>query len=208
VVKTKRQVMGILKWPALGLLVVTLFGLGGCFRSGKPDHFYMLRAVAVPARAAPAGGGPLVGLGPIRIPAYLDRPQIVTAASGQEYRLSDEHRWAERLDDNIARVSAQNLSAYIPSDRIVPHPWPREPKPVVQVAINIQELHLDPVGEVRMSALWTLRYGKEQAFNRQFSCRLPASSADYALMVEAESQCLARLNRDIANAIRNLDLPG
>lgn len=205
--KANRQVMGLLKWPVLGLLTLALTGLSGCFRSGKPDHFYMLRAVAEPARAAPLREGPLVGLGPVRIAAYLDRPQIVTAASGQEYRLSEEHRWAERLDDNIARVSAQNLSAYIPSERIVPHPWPREPKPDVQVAITIQELHLDPLGEVRMSALWTLRYGKDQAFNRQFACRLPASSADYALMVEAESQCLARLNRDIANAIRNLDLP-
>lgn len=187
---------------ALGLLLATAVSLGGCFRSTVPDQFYMMRAVEGSAQAPPSADGPLVGLGPIRIPDYLDRPQIVTAASGQEYRLSEDHRWAERLDENIARVSAQNLARYIPSDRIIPHPWPREPKPDIQVAINIQEMHVDAEGQVRMSALWTLRHGPAPAESRRFSCRLPASATDYARMVEVESQCLARLNRDIATAIQ------
>jgi hypothetical protein len=197
--------MGILYWSTLGLLLLAMINLNGCFRSSPPDHFYMLRAVASTAPAAPHEGGLLVGLGPIHIPAYLDRPQIVRAASGQEYYLSDQHRWAERLDENIARVSARNLAAYLPADQIVPYPWPREPKPDAQVTITIQELHVDPAGEARMSALWTLRQGKARAVSRQFSCRQPASAEDYALMVEAQSQCLARLNHDMAHAIRNLD---
>lgn len=187
---------------APSLLLVALAGLGGCFRSTVPDQFYMLRAVDYPVQAQPLAEGPLVGLGPIRIPDYLDRPQIVTAASSQEYLLSEDHRWAERLDENIARVSAQNLARFIPSDRIVPHPWPREPKPDVQVAIAIQEMHVDAGGQVRMSAVWTLRHGQGPAESRRFSCRLPASTTDYARMVEVESQCLARLNRDIATGIQ------
>jgi hypothetical protein len=190
------------------LLLIAIGALGGCFRASKPDQFYMLRALGDARGAAPASEGPLVGLGPIRIPAYLDRPQIVTAVSGQEYRLSDDHRWAERLDVNIARVTAQNLSTFIPSDRILLHPWPREPKPDVQVAINIQEMHVDPEGEVRMSALWTLHLGKDSMTNHKFTCHQSASTSDYARMVEVESQCLARLNRDIAAAIKDIRFPG
>ncbi len=190
------------------LLMVGLSGLGGCFRSSVPDQFYMLRAADVPSKSAFSGAGPSVGLGPVRIPAYLDRPQIVTATSAQEYQLSEDHRWAERLDENIARISAQNLSALIPSDRILIHPWPRDPKPDVQVAISIQEMHVDPRGEVRMSALWSLRHGKSDVANRKFSCRLPASTTDYAQMVEVESQCLARLNQEMASAIQKLISPG
>lgn len=189
------------KWAFWCLLMV---GLTGCFRNTVPDQFYMLRAANLPGQSAISGDGPLVGLGPVRIPAYLDRPQIVTATSGQEYRLSEDHRWAERLDENIARVSAQNLSAFIPTDRIVMHPWPREPKPDVQVAISIQEMHVDPTGEVRMSALWSLRQGKSDVTNHKFNCHLPASTTDYAQMVEVESQCLIRLNREMATAIKRL----
>jgi len=189
------------KWAFWCLLMV---GLTGCFRNTVPDKFYMLRAANLPGQSAIYGDGPLVGLGPVRIPAYLDRPQIVTATSGQEYRLSEDHRWAERLDENIARVSAQNLSALIPTDRIVMHPWPREPRPDVQVAISIQEMHVDPRGEARMNALWSTRQGKSDVTNHKFNCHLPASTTDYAQMVEAESQCLARLNREMAAAIKKL----
>lgn len=185
-------------------LLALIPALAGCFRSGKPDRFYMLRAVEAAHPAAPADGGLRIGLGPIRIPAYLDRPQIVTAVSEQEYRLSENHRWAERLDVTIARVSAENLGSLLPTGRIVPYPWPREFRPDVQIAINVQEMHLDPKNQARLEALWTLRQGKDSALSRKFSCRLPVPADDYAGMVEAESQCLARLNRDIAAAVRDL----
>lgn len=186
--------------------LVSILALAGCMRSNNPAQFYMLRALdAGHPGAAAIGDGPLIGLGPIRIPAYLDRDQIVTAVSNQEYQLSDNHRWAERLDVTLARVSAENLSQLIPTERIVLHPWPREPKPDVQVSIDIQDLYVDPAGQARLKALWTLRDGKRPALNREFSCRLPASTTDYARMVDAESQCLARLSRAIAEAVRALD---
>jgi uncharacterized lipoprotein YmbA len=178
--------------------------LAGCFRSDRPDQFYMLRAVATaPAGPVPADGGPRVGLGPIRIPAYLDRPQIVTAVSEQEYRLSDTHRWAERLDVTLARVSVENLGNLIPTERIVPHPWPRESAPDIQLTMNVQEFHVDQHSQARLEALWTLRQGKNIALNRKFSCRLPVPAGDYSGMVEAESQCLGRLNREMAAAVRS-----
>lgn len=187
-------------------LLALIPALVGCFRSGKPDRFYMLRAVeAAQPIAAPAEEGLRIGLGPIRIPAYLDRPQIVTAVSEQEYRLSENHRWAERLDVTVTRVSAENLGSLLPTGRIIPYPWPRDSRPDVQVAINVQEMHLDPKNQVRLEALWTLRQGKDLTLSRKFSCQQQVPADDYAGMVEAESQCLARLNRDIAAAIRGLE---
>ncbi|CAL1239104.1 PqiC family protein [Candidatus Methylocalor cossyra] len=184
------------------LAVLLATTLVGCFRVSKPDRFYLLRARAE-GPAGPATGGPLIGLEPVRIPPYLDRPQIVTALSEQEYQLSDRHRWAERLDVSIARVMAENLSNLLPAAQVVIYPWPREPKPEFQVAIGIREFHIDPEGQARLAALWTLRFARAPSVSRKFSCRLPASKVDYARMVEAESQCLARLSRDIAAAIRH-----
>ena len=188
------------------LLLLGLTGLAGCFRSSPPDQFYMLRAEDAHGGNRQVGAGPLLGLGPIRIPAYLDRPQIVTAASGQEYHLSEDHRWAERLDDNVARVTARNLTNDLPGVRIVMHPWPREPKPDVQISLTLQEMHVDARGQARMSALWSLRVEGQETRHFQFNCNLPASVSDYAVMVEAQSQCLARLNRDMAREVA--DVPG
>lgn len=182
---------------------LALPALSGCFRNSAPPQFYMLTAIeAGQPRATPLGTEPLVGLGPIRIPAYLDRDPIVTAVSPQEYKLSDNHRWAERLDVTLARVSAENLSRQIPSERIVMHPWPRDTKPDFQLAIDIQDLYVDPTGTARLNALWTLRDKQGAGDSRGFSCRLPASTTDYTVMVSAQSRCVSRLNRAMAEAIR------
>ena len=190
-------------WLRRLIAAAILAGLSGCFGAGPPDQFFMLRAI--PGHHPASGalpGDPSIGLGPVRIPAYLDRPQIVTAVSPQQYQLSEGHRWAERLDVTIARVSAENLAAAVPSDRIIPYPWPRESRPDLQVSIDIQEMHVDPAGEARLQAVWTLRAGKGTPEPHRFACRLPASATDYSRMVEAQSECLARLNRDMAEAIR------
>ncbi len=186
-------------------LWITALMTAGCFRGGVQDQFYMLTPVKdQPPSGASATKGPLVGLGPIKVPAYLDRPQIVTAASDHEYRLAENQRWAERLDDNIARVSQENLAALVPSDRIVMHPWPRDIKPDAQVAVQIQELHVDSEGKARMVALWSLKSAKGEMINRRFTCSIGVSTSDYGQIVGAESECLARLNREMAQGIRHL----
>jgi uncharacterized lipoprotein YmbA len=184
---------------------MTALMTAGCFRGGAQDQFYMLQPIkeTAPASAA-AAKGPLIGLGPIKVPAYLDRPQIVTAASDHEYRLAENQRWAERLDDTIARVSQENLSSLVPSDRIVMHPWSRDTKPDIQAIVQIQELHLDPEGHARMVALWSLKSVKGETANHRFSCSIAVSPSDYGQIVGAESECLARLNREMAQGIRHL----
>lgn len=162
----------------------------------------MLRSEATrPAAAMATDSGPLLGLGPIRIPSYIDRPEIVTAISDQEYRLSENQRWAEGLDKTIPRVLSENLSRLIPGYQIVLHPWPREPKPEQQIIVDIQEFHVDQNQQAHLDALWTLRQGKNNPVTRKFSCRLPASTTDFAKLVEAESQCLGRLSRDMAGQL-------
>lgn len=196
------RLTGPFLWVAL---CTSALAMNGCFRGGVQDQFYMLQPVKE-AQASPASAakGPLVGLGPIKVPAYLDRPQIVTAASNQEYRLAENQRWAERLDDNIARVSQENLAALVPSDRILMHPWSRDAKPDVQAAIQIQELHVDPEGRARMVALWSLKPANGETVHHHFSCLIPVSPSDYSQIVGAESECLGRLNREMAQGIQRL----
>jgi uncharacterized lipoprotein YmbA len=188
----------------LPLLPLLALGLAGCLRNVAPTHFYLLKPISEAARPAPAGTaeGPSLGLGPIRIPAYLDRPQIVTAVSGAEYKLADEHRWAERLDETITRVLGQNLAALIPTDRVFFHPWALSQKPDVQVGVTVQEFHADAAGQVRLAALWTLKTGDEPAGHHRFTCVRPATAGDYHQIAEVQSLCLEQLSRAIAGAVR------
>jgi uncharacterized lipoprotein YmbA len=146
----------------------------------------------------------VIGLGPILVANYLDRPQIVTAVSEQEYKLAENHRWVGRLDEMIPRVLAENLSILVPIERVILHPWVGEQKVDAQVTVTIQELYVDPAGEVRLVAPWAVRRGDQTVLNRKSSCRMPASSTDYQKIVATQSQCLGELSREIANSLRVL----
>lgn len=191
----------------LVFLFTLLMGLSGCIRNGAPIHFYMLEPIAtsqgVSGTTAEAGA-PVIGLRQVRIPAYLDRPQIVTALSNQEYKLAEDQRWAERLDDTVTRVLAENLSNLIPTERVVFHPWSPQQKVDAQISVNIQEFHADAAGQVRLGALWTIKGAESGPSHRKFSCRQPASTTDYARIAAAHSACLGRLSQEIAEAVRTL----
>jgi uncharacterized protein len=185
------------------VLTMGSFVLAACFRSGAQDQFYMLKPVKETAGVSShAEKGPLIGLGPIKVPSYLDRPQIVTATSEQEFQLAENQRWAERLDDNIARVTQENLAALVPTDRIVMHPWSRDVKPDIQATIQIQELHVDADGNARMVAMWSLKPAKGETISRRFACAIAVPPKDFPQIVAAESECLARLNREMVQGIR------
>ena len=54
-----------------------------------------------------------MAVGPITIPASVDRPQIVVAMSPNQVRLDEFNRWVSPLQNNIGRVVAENLVSTI-----------------------------------------------------------------------------------------------
>jgi uncharacterized lipoprotein YmbA len=106
--------------------MASLLGLGAC--TSTPSRFYLLNPLA-PAdgisAASKAERGPVIGLGPISLPKYLDQPQIVSRASRHQLVLGDFDRWAEPLQENVSRVLAENLSLLIPTDHLLVQEWPR-----------------------------------------------------------------------------------
>jgi uncharacterized lipoprotein YmbA len=179
-----------------------VLGVSGCVSVFPPPTSYLLSAAAPapPAAIAPV----VVGVGPISIPAYLDRSSIVVrTGDGGEVGLSGEHRWAESLRDGIPRILAGNLSAMIPTDAVPVFPW-RAPW-TVQYRVSVDILRFD--GALGRSVVLDARWRLLDAAGRELLLRaavLQESIADstYAALVAAESRLLASLSRDIAAEIR------
>ncbi|MEY3289596.1 MAG: hypothetical protein RLZZ419_1838 [Pseudomonadota bacterium] len=135
---------------AWGGIVAAAVLLSGCARDSKPVQFYRLNAnsavVSVPSMVA-ATQGLVVGLGPIRIPEYLNRPQMIMAITDNQYQLSEDHRWAERLDQNISLALFKVLPRQLGTDRIVRYPWPQRQVVDYQVGIDILEFNVDARGQ-------------------------------------------------------------
>jgi len=191
----------------LATALMLVFFLSACVRSNKPVQFYrlnagvaMLDAIQMPESTNQA----VIGLGPIRIPDYLNRPQMVMAISESQYQLSEEHRWAERLDQNISLVLTKFLPSQLGSNRIVRYPWAQRQTIDYQVSIDIIEFHIDALGQSRLTALWLIKRKDQPDLSRRFTYQVSASTTDYEVMVSAQSACLTKLGQDIAVTLKQL----
>ncbi|WP_020161501.1 PqiC family protein [Methylobacter marinus] len=188
----------------LPLLPVLLLSLAAC--SSSPSQFFMLEPLSEaesigPAIAAPK---PAVILASVRIPYYVDRPQIVTAAGKNAYRLSELNRWAESLDHNIRRVLTQNLTLLVPAEVRSSDTSNRSERATFRVSVTILEFHADAQGQAGLTAQWRIARGDGVTMSRQVSYTEPASTSDYPIIVAALNECLNRLSRDLAAELRRL----
>lgn len=190
---------------ALGLFAAIL---GGC-ASSSPSRFYQLSALSVQTvstRDVPREGSIVVSVGPLRIPDYLDRPQIVTRSGKNELKLAEFDRWAGSIESDIIRVLVEDISAQLPSDRFFVVRWlPLLESQVassykVEIMVNRFEGTLG--GEVSLHAQWAL-FGKEKQLPlmKQLNISEPVKGSSYEALVDAMSRALERLSREIAERV-------
>jgi uncharacterized lipoprotein YmbA len=196
-----------LKCGSAFLFSIVISLLTGCMRDSKPIEFYMLNAdsgITAITQAPAADRDAVIGLGPITIPEYLNRPQIVTEIADNQYRLSEDHRWAERLDQNISLALLKALPRQLGTGHIVRYPWSLRQAIDYQVGIDILEFNVDANGQSRLIAQWFIKPKDKPSINKRSSFQFPASATDYAIMVKAQSQCLTKLGQEISAALRQL----
>jgi uncharacterized protein len=191
----------------VGATVGTTLMVGGC--ASQPSRFYLLSAVPNTETASlemSGQQGPTIGVGPVTLPRYVDRPQIVTRTSPYELKVAEFDRWAEALDTNFTRVLAENLSILLPTARVVMSPWPRAIPIDYQVTVDVTHFLSQVGGDSLLIADWTLFKGEGQDALTSGRSRFSASPGgqDYAAIVAAMSQTVASLSREIATAVRGV----
>jgi len=185
-----------------------LLFLGGCVRT-KPSKFYRLSAVVSVGSTIPAADAEpdfVVGVGPVKLPQYLDRPHMVTSASGNEYEIHEFDRWAEPLGDNIASVLGEDLSKLLGPDRVTVFPWIDATGIDYQVVVEVISFEGKPGGKVVLNAQWKIIGVKEEKelLRRKSSLSGSAGGEGYDALVAAQSRLLGDLSAEIEQAIQGL----
>ena len=179
--------------------------LAGCARTTPVSYYQLSAQEAVrPAPASAEAGKMVLGIGPVRLPEYLDRPQLVTRLTPNRLQLADSHRWAEPLAENISRVMRENLSALLGTDRILLHPWPASRGTDYQLLAEVLHFENESDGAARLVALWSVK-GKDGAIvlpERRSSLLVPAASRDQEGQVGALNAALGSFCREIVQALR------
>jgi uncharacterized protein len=188
----------------LSLLGTGLLLLVGCAQLA-PTNFYTLAATAEPRADNKRDRGLVIGLGPVTLPAYLDRPDIVTRLGETQMQLADLHKWAEPLEPLLTRIMAQDLYALLDADDVIPLPQRRDVPLDRVVEVDVARLDADATGRVSFDARWRV-YGANGdtllTSGHSMITEQGAPPPDYDAIVAAMSRAVAAGTRDIATAIK------
>jgi uncharacterized lipoprotein YmbA len=179
-------------------LVVLLIGCG----SSPRNNHYVLSS---DAGEVPTGNTPSLGVGPIKVPEFLNRTGLVFSRDGNQLEVSSTERWAEPLEAGIMRVVAINLAAALNTQDIRTFPW--DPKRAPDYGVSITLLEFDANNnEASLAAEWKvfLPASSESLTRRisSFSLPLPAGELRADQIAPAYSELLSQLSAQISESIK------
>jgi len=190
----------------------------GCAQQSQPSTFYVLSYPQSPGGSGSTTtmrNGLAVGVGPVELPQYLDRPQIVTRTTDNQLTIEEFDRWGGRLKENFTTVLAEVLSAELETDRITAHPWATAAPIEFQVIVNVMTFDTDTAGLSSLDVRWSIVNVRRQevlatarsTFRQQVAAALSSTSplepVDHDAVAAAMSRNVAELGREIASHIRS-----
>jgi len=178
--------------------------------TSAPSRFYTLDSTASPESAPAADYA--VTVGPVSIPATVDRPQFVVQVGSNRVAVDEFNRWAAPLDENIARVVAGDLTTLLGTPRVARAPLANF-DPAYRVTIDVQRFESVPGESVLIEAVWAVRAssdgktgdgktGSGVVRSGRTVAKEPVQGQGFDALAAAHSRALAQVSRDIAAAIR------
>ena len=183
------------------LVLIAVIFLAGCARTA-PVSYYQLSTphadVEIPAAVA-TEQATVVGLGPVQLPEYLERIQLVSRTSSNHLEIMGNRRWAEPLSTALPRVLGEDLALLLDNVRIQRYPWIRSLSVDRQVLVEILRFEGGPERAAVLTARWSVldRDGKLLLAGQRRSFQVDAAPGTEGLVV-ALSEALWCLAREIA----------
>ena len=190
---------------AISLLSLLL--LCGC--TSKSPNYYVLHSLQSEApnvRVTKSESDLTIGVGPVKIPEYLDRPEMTTRSSPDSLQFAEFDKWAEPLEKNLARVLAENLSILLSTDRVVVFPWPGSMHVLYQVTVDVAQMEYAPDGKALLVAGWSVfgNDGQKLLAIKRSRIIVPVQSTGFEAIAAAQSRAVGDMSREIAACIESL----
>ncbi len=188
------------KWAVLGVALLNILLIAGCGTSQK-TAFYQLEETSN-ASLTGVEKGHIIGVGPIHLPEYINRPQIVTRNSQHQLSLSEFNRWIEPINDSISRLLVINLSNNFNSNRVYWIPRSDRQYPLdLRVAIDIGRFDGQLGKEVFLESRWSV-FGRDDKplLTRVSLIKQSVNGTSYEALVIAMNQVLQQLGAEISEA--------
>ena len=173
--------------------------------SSPPVRYYTLSTVAS-APGQDADDAIMIGLGPLGMPEYLNRSQIVTRGAGAEMLVDEFSRWAEPLGLSLHRIVSTNVDNLLDGVVVVAFPYGSVIRSQVDYRLlgDVSRFDADRSGRVVLELQWVMSEVSSGIVVPPRRSRYETQAAragDPAAIAEAMNEVLLRFSRDIADEL-------
>jgi uncharacterized lipoprotein YmbA len=193
--------------PHLVACTVSLV-LAGCFGTSRPARFYALEPVQVRDSPGSIPSDAILAVGPIELPDYVDRPQIVTRTGTNELVIAEFDRWGGSLDNQMNGTLVTTLQDRLAPGQVAVLPWRtsmRSGGTSYRVSVSVSRFDGVLGQSVVLQARWELsvqRGGKEESLGvKEASVTEEITGSDYDALVAAMQRALVRFGQQMGDSI-------
>jgi len=152
----------------------------------------------------PSTQGVGIGVGPVDLAEYIDRPNLIVEESPQDFQAASHHRWAGDLESQIANTTASNLGRRLNTGNVHRYPWQGNHQLRYQVTLDLRQFHSSADGFAVIEAGWRIYSLPDHQLltTRTFIDREALAKDGYPALIDAQSTLLSRLADEIAKTLK------
>ncbi|MGA2774998.1 MAG: PqiC family protein [Candidatus Omnitrophota bacterium] len=192
-------------------VMIFVFLLGGCVSvpSSPAPRFYMLKALDRSEVSNESNLSPdvIIAVGPVKIPEYQNRPQIVTQDRNKMLEFAQFDRWGEPLDQALGRLILENLSLMLPGATLGRFPYNYVIPVKYQIIAEVIKLESDLNGDVSFTVQWSVIdvRNNKMLLTKRSDFRQPVEPHSYPGLIKTLSAECASLSNEIAASLASLE---
>ena len=188
----------------IALSAVYLLVLSACV-SSPPVHYYSLSPIDTDYQQDP-DDAVMLGIGPLSIPDYLNRSQIVTRDVDAQMRVDDFSRWTEPLADSMHRIISTDVDNLLHGVVVVMYPYDAVVRSHLDYRLvgDVNRFDADSSGLVVLEIQWAIvdteAHLLVSARRNRYQAQM-VTSGDFGAMVAAMHDVLSQFSRSVAGKI-------
>jgi uncharacterized protein len=187
----------------VGLLLGSL--LTAC--ATPPTHFYILESQSSPSvTSTTMTKKQMIGIGPLSLPALVDRKQIVTRDKNNAIQLAEFYQWAAPLKDNVLTVLSKNIAAQQPNAMVKSYPWGAYGEMGYRIIIDISRFDSQLGKSANLEASWAIMEEKNHTIisHGQTNLEQKLNDASYETVVQTLSKLLNEFSQQLSLALQQI----
>ena len=192
------------------LIVLFILVFNGCVSvSNSPNpRFYMPSSMSKEevTEKIDIASGIIVAVGPVVIPEYIDRPQIVTKNKNGTFNFAQFDRWTEPLDSSLTRLINDDLTILLPAASFQLFPCSLAIPLDYQVIMDVTRLDSELDKDMTFIVQWSVIDAKNRKllFTKRSQFTKPINPHNYFGVTKALSDACVSLSREIAENLVNI----